>query len=155
MPQLRWNRMSSRFKIAWENGSSTALTAGTVTAGVQHRGLGQQHAACINKAERDVEPERKADFLIFRPRYDVFVLVKEEEGDDERHKQQAQGLEPIGAGVGDQHAEQPVGDEPRQQNADGHREQIGEKYISVLQLFAFTCHEEGEVLSNSYLLILP
>lgn len=32
MPQLRWNRMSSRFKIAWENGSSTALTAGTVTA---------------------------------------------------------------------------------------------------------------------------
>lgn len=123
--------------------------------GVQHRGLGQQHAACINKAERDVEPEGKADFLIFRPCYDVFVLVKEEEGDDERHKQQAQGLEPIGAGVGDQHAEQPVGDEPRQQNADGHREQIGEKYISVLQLFAFTCHEEGEVLSNSYLVILP
>ena len=123
--------------------------------GVQHRGLGQQHAACINKAERDVEPEGKADFLVFRPCYDVFVLVKEEEGDDERHKQQAQGLQPIGAGVGDQHAEQPVGDEPRQQHADGHREQVGEKYISVLQLFAFTCHEEGEVLSNSYLLILP
>ena len=43
----------------------------------------------------------------------------------------------------------------RQQHADGHREQVGEKYISVLQLFAFTCHEEGKVLSNSYLLILP
>ena len=104
--------------------------------------------AMLNRRERLISS-------VFRPCYDVFVLVKEEEGDDERHKQQAQGLEPIGAGVGDQHAEQPVGDEPRQQHADGHREQIGEKYISVLQLFAFTCHEEGEVLSNSYLLILP
>ena len=99
------------------------------------RGLGQQHAACINKAERDVEPEGKADFLIFRPCYDVFVLVKEEEGATNATNSRHKGLEPIGAGVGDQHAEQPVGDEPRQQNADGHREQIGEKLHKRIAAF--------------------
>ena len=116
MPQLRWKRMSSRFKNRMGERQQHRVDRGHCDrkiTGVQHRGLGQQHAACINKAERDVEPEGKADFLIFRPCYDVFVLVKEEEGDDERHKQQAQGLEPIGAGVGISTPNSPSVSEPR------------------------------------------
>ena len=105
-------------------------------AGVQHRGLGQQHKGRVDQPKQDVELDGQAKFPAKAAGDDIFVLIEAEEGGHEGQKHKTDGLHPVPRLVGDDDVQQAIGDKPCQHNADGQRQQISYKYIGVLQLFA-------------------
>ena len=106
-------------------------------AGVEHRCLGQQHQGRVDDAEHQVEFERELYLGTGAAGDDVLGLVKAEKGRNKGQRQRAERLHPVPCGVGHQHIEQSVSDQPRQQNTDRQGQQIRQEHIGVLHLFAF------------------